>query len=110
MNESTPGGSETRKPGNYHVKVNGRWQIVTWYNNRWWPLWIQDPFYGEDGLITEIDERPIVRAAADTEEIMVDKELIEETCKVLLDFVHCSNETNADAWVCMKKLNDLIKP
>jgi hypothetical protein len=102
--------SESKRiPGYYWASRNGYTHVACWWDGQMWYQPGIVPYLDDDAFIS-IDERPIVRAAVDTEEIMVDKELIEETCKVLLDFVHCSNETNADAWVCMKKLNDLIKP
>jgi hypothetical protein len=71
MKNDSPGGSETRKPGYYWVCYHHStdWFIAQWLGTNWC---VADedgrPDYYKDYDFDFIDERPIVRAAADTEQ------------------------------------------
>jgi hypothetical protein len=83
--ESTPGGSETRKPGYYWVcwHHSTDWFIAQWLGAKWA---VADeyggPEYFKDAHFDFIDERPIVRAARAPEMIAELTSLREENARL----------------------------
>jgi hypothetical protein len=68
---NTPGGSETRKPGYYHVVYDIE-RVAEWTGKYWRVTGMTYQYFDHD--FSEIDERPIVRAAADeNQEYLIDE-------------------------------------